>query len=420
MRDKRRSFGQAANLAILTLLVTSTWAAADEKVLHSFTDQEGYTTYAGLLLGASGSLYGLTYEGGSYSCGGGTGCGTVFELVPAEGGKWTEKVLHDFNTMDGFYPQAGLIFDAGGNLYGTTYYGGAHGDGAVFELMPTTTGHWTEKLLYSFRNNGRDGYYPDAGLVFDASGNLYGTTNLGGTYSVGAVFRLAPNADGSWSEKVLHSFNNSFNFNGTDGFYPAAGLIFDSSGHLYGTTLYGGLYGDGTVFALTPIDDGSWSEKVLHNFNTNGSDGYYPYAGMILDSSGSLLGTTYAGGAYDSGTVFELTPKQDGSWSEEVLYSFDDKGRDGYNPYASLVSDTAGNLYGTTLNGGAYDSGTVFELSPTASGKWGEKVLHSFNHNGRDGVNPYAGLIVDAAGNLYGTTAEGGADNDGTVFELSP
>jgi uncharacterized repeat protein (TIGR03803 family) len=424
MRAKRHSVGQGATLAIvsMSLLVTSTWTYAQEKVLHSFNEEGGYYAYAGLILGASGGLYGVTYEGGSDGCDG-AGCGTIFELTPSRSGRWSEKVLYNFRTTggrDGFYPQAGLIFDAAGNLYGTTYAGGAHGDGTVFELTPTAKGGWSEKVLHSFRNNGEDGYYPDAGLVFDASGNLYGTTNEGGAHAVGTVFQLTPHEDGSWSERVLHSFNNNFNFSGKDGFYPEAGLVFNAAGSLYGTTLYGGVYGAGTVFELTPTAEGDWSERVLHSFNSNGKDGYYPYAGLILGPSGNLYGTTYAGGAYDYGTVFEVAPTAGGVLAEKVLYSFNDKGTGGYSPYAGLILDSVGSLYGTTLNGGAHNSGTVFELTSTAGGSWMEKVLHSFRENGSDGVNPYAGLIFDAAGNLYGTTAEGGAHDTGTVFEVTP
>lgn len=423
MRGKRLSSRPSVLVAVLTVAgsVTSTWAAPREKVLYSFNGKEGYYPYAGLILDPSGTfLYGMTYEGG-YGCGG-SGCGTVFGLTLAADLRWREKLLHTFNNDDasyGFDPQSGLIFDAAGNLYGTTYYGGAHGYGTVFELMPTVSGGWTEKVLHSFTKNGKDGYYPGANLVFDASGNLYGTTNLGGFYTVGTVFELTPNDDGSWREKVLHSFNNNFDFTGRDGFYPEAGLVFNASGYLYGTTLYGGVYGDGTVFELRPNEDGDWTEKVLHSFNTNGKDGYYPYAGLVSDTAGNLYGTTYAGGAYDEGTVFQLTATS-GAWAERLLHSFSARGKDGYNPYAGLIFDAAGNLYGTTLNGGAHNSGTVFELMPAAGEHWTEKVLHHFAHDGKDGINPYAGLIFDAAGNLYGTTFAGGAYDEGTVFELTP
>src|SRR5664279_5403051 len=206
-------------------------------------------------------------------------------------------------------------------------------------------------------------------------------------------------------EQVLHNFNN----NGTDGTFPQAGLIVDGAGNLYGTTSEGGTYiscsgGCGTVFELTPNGSGGWTETVLHNFNSNGTDGANPYAGLIFDAAGNLYGTTTTGGTYYVGTVFELSPSQGGGWTEKVLYSFNYNGTDGNYPQASLTIDAAGNLYGTTWAGGpyGYGYGTVFELTPAAGGGWTETVLHNFV--GTDGAAPLAGLIFDAAGNLYGTT----------------
>jgi uncharacterized repeat protein (TIGR03803 family) len=314
-------------------------------------------------------------------------------LAPAAGAASKYKVLHRFHGANGTNPYAGLILDAAGNLYGTTYYGGASGDGTVFKLAPNQDGSWTESVLHSF--NRSDGWSPQAGLIFDAAGNLYGTTVVGGASSDGTVFKLAPNQDGSWTESVLHSFN------GSDGWVPYAGLIFDAAGNLYGTTVEGGDTNVGTVFKLAPNQDGSWTESVLHSFH--GSDGAYPYAGLIFDAAGNLYGTTVEGDT-NVGTVFKLAPNQDGSWTESVLHSFN--GRNGQYPYAGLIFDAAGNLYGTTYGGGASADGTVFELAPNQDGSWTESMLHSFH--GSDGERPRAGLIFDAAGNLYGTTAGGG------------
>src|ERR1019366_2578878 len=307
MRGKRLSIGLRAALAIFTaiLFVTSIWAAAEEKVLHNFNNDgtDGYYPEVGLIVDAAGNLYGTTTAGGAYNS------GTGFELTPAAGGGWTETVLHNFgNGTDGATPYAGLIFDAAGNLYGTTQYGGTYGVGTVFELTPAGGGSWTEKVLYSFNHNGADGGVPAAGLIFDAAGNLYGTTVNGGTGSncvlgCGTVFELTPAAGGGWTEQVLHSFNN----NGADGSTPFAGLIFDAAGNLYGTTFAGGTYGYGTVFELTPAAGGGWTETVLHNFG-NGTDGTAPYAGLIFDAAGNLYGTTFVGGTYGYGTVFEVTP----------------------------------------------------------------------------------------------------------------
>jgi uncharacterized repeat protein (TIGR03803 family) len=421
MRGKRFSVGLKATLAVftVTLFVTGI-AASQEKVLHSFNKTDGANPYASLISDHAGNLYGTTYAGGAY------GYGTAFELRPKSGGGWTEKVLHSFNNngTDGYNPYASLIFDASGNLYATTYYGGSGscingtvvvGCGTVFELTPQAGGSWKETVLHNFDDNGTDGFYPYAGLTFDSAGGLYGTTEWGGTGVYGTVFELTPAAGGSWTESVLHNFSD----NGTDGYFPEAGLIFDAVGNLYGTTEWGGTGVYGTVFELMPTAGGTWTETVLHNFSVNGTDGDLPLGGLIFDAAGNLYGTTYEGGVYDSdGTVFELTFTASGSWTETVLHNFDDNDVDGYLPEGGLILDASGNLYGTTVAGGNLLKGTVFELTPTAGGSWTEKVLHNFSDNGKDGENPYAGLISDAAGNLYGTTYEGGAYGYGTVFEI--
>jgi uncharacterized repeat protein (TIGR03803 family) len=361
MRGKRLSIGLRAALVIFTvsLLVTSTWASTNwyEKVLRSFGNgTDGYAPSAGLIFDAAGNLYGTTQYGG-----GANAYGTVFELTPAGGGNWTETVLYSFRSgTDGAVPGAGLIFDAAGNLYGTTTAGGPN-NGTVFELTPTTAGGWTEQVLYRFcsQANCTDGQYPYGSLIFDAAGNLYGTTEFGGTYGAGTVFKLTPAAGGGWTETVLYSFGR-----GTDGASPLVGLIFDVVGNLYGTTTFGGTYGAGTVFELTPTAGGGWTETVLHSFNpNNGTDGFNPYAGLIFDAAGNLYGTTYYGGSYGGGTVFELTPAAGGGWTETVLRSFGN-GTDGFWPYAGLIFDHAGNLYGTTEYGGTHNYGTVFELTP--------------------------------------------------------
>jgi uncharacterized repeat protein (TIGR03803 family) len=339
------------------------------------------------------------------------GCLTVVTPLFADS---KEQVLYSFNDngTDGYNPDAGLIFDAVGNLYGTTPIGGANADGVIFELTPGINGTWTETVLYPFCSVSgcTDGQYPIAGLILDAAGNLYGTTVNGGTHDRGTVFQLSPGANGTWTETVLYSFNN----NHKDGRDPEAGLIFDASGNLYGTTLLGGAYGYGTVFQLTPGGNGTWTETLLHSFQNNTRDGIYPYAGLIFDPAGNLYGTANGGGEHGEGAVLQLVPGTNGKWKERILHSFN--GKDGLEPYSGLIFDVAGNLYGTTHSGGAsgtgcggYGCGTVFELTPGANGKWTEKVLHSFNDNGKDGYGPYAGLTFDAAGDLYGTAYYGGA-----------
>jgi uncharacterized repeat protein (TIGR03803 family) len=232
-----------------------------------------------------------------------------------------------------------------------------------------------------------------------------GAGNLYGSTTVSStIFKLTPNSDGTWTENVLYRFS------GPDGGDPLASLIFDATGNLYGTTADGGASDAGTVFKLTPNSDGTWTESVLHSFS--GPDGGTPYAGLIFDAAGNLYGTTSSGGAGGGGVVFELTPNSHGSWKEHVLHAFKGE-KDGATPYASLTFDPAGNLYGTTYSGGAHKNGVVFKLD--SNHKF--TVIHAFN---KDGANPYAGLTLDAAGNLYGTTVNGASNNGGVVFKLAP
>jgi uncharacterized repeat protein (TIGR03803 family) len=404
---------------VAALLFTAHTFAATHKLLHSFNPggADGADPYAGLIADAADNLYGTTTQGGPDNA------GTVFQLSPNGDGSWTEKVLHsfNFNYVDGRRPYASLILDAAGNLYGTTIYGGIRDAGTVFELSPNGDGSWTEKVLHSFGDE-NDGWAPQAALVLDSNGNLYGTTQYGGIHfcngaSCGTVFELSPREDGGWSEKVLHSFGN-----GSDGAGPVGSLIFDGAGNLYGTTSGGGIHngcsgGCGTVFELTPREGGSWSETILHNFGHR--DGTVPQAGLIFDATGNLYSTTSQGGIYDGGTVFSMQPRQGGGWTVTVLYNFNQE-QNGGGPVGTLVMDRAGNLYGATSYGGSfYDYGAVFELKRRQGGGWTEAVLHSFGAPS-DGSMPQAGLIIDAAGNLYGTTMVGGTYNWGAVFSLTP
>ncbi len=410
-------------LAILIVaLALSEWMTAQtESVTYNFSGYSGYYfgPNAGLAFDSEGNLYGTTSLGGT------SNCGRVFELTPQTNGAWTEKVLHNFTGKDGCAAYGNLILDSKGNLYGTTNVGGAFNDGVVFELRHSAGGGWVEQVLHSFNRNGVDGYGPSAGLVFDSFGNLYGTTTLGGTNgAVGTVFELSPGTNGIWTETPLYAFNS---LDGKNGAYPLAGVIFGSSGRIFGTAAHGGANNNnwGVVFELTP-QSGGWTETVLHTFQNNGVDGSGPAAGLISDSAGNLYGTTNDGGTgpcnfegvLGCGTVFELSPQTGGGWEEAVLYSFQG-GTDGEYPRASLILDAAGDLYGTTQEGGAYGSGTVFELTPLQGGVWTERVMHSFGKN-EDGLIPEAGLVLDSAGNLYGTTEFGGVHGAGTVFRLVP
>jgi uncharacterized repeat protein (TIGR03803 family) len=337
-------------------------------------------------------------------------------------GAWAQgkyKILHKFTGADGSVPISVLIFDTAGNLYGTTTYGGCCGNGTVFKLAPNADGSWTHSVLYSFTGRG-DGSAVMSGVTLDAVGNLYGTTVGGGDYGLGTVYKLMPNVDGTWTETVLHSFS------GSDGWQVVGGLVFDKNGNLYGTATLGGAYGHGVVFRLAPNSDGSWTESVLHSF-MGGTEGGYPDHGkLIFDANGNLYGATAGWNGGDSnGTVFELTPNSDGTWTHVVLHSFSG-GADGATPQGTLTFDRAGSLYGTTLFGGAYGYGTIFTLTRGSDGKWKKYVVHQFRGE-TDGIGPWAGVVFDTEGNLYGTTDDGGTGSCsdgtgtgcGTVFKLS-
>lgn len=419
----------AVIVAFATIAASNLRAARKEKVLHAFNGGKGGSdSYSSLVFDSLGNLYGTTQRGGDLTPCDGAGCGVVFKLSPSSNGKWKETVLHTFSGgKDGAFPSAGLTFDSAGNLYGTTELGGntsaplcqESGCGVVFKLTPDSSGHWKESVLHSF--NGNDGDAPFAGVIFDASGNLYGTTVGGGdTQGHGVVFQLTPTANGKWKETVLHRFTG-----GKDGALPFAGVIFDKNGNLYGTADSGGDLsnclgsGCGVVFRLTPGSRGKWKENVLHAF-AGGKDGATPFD-LVLDSAGNLYSTTNSGGKLGNGTAFQLSPSTGGGWKKTTLHNFGGSG-DGGGPGAGLILDAAGNLYGTTIFGGqscGSGCGIVFELTPTSNDHWKERILYSFR-GGDDGGAPSADLTIDSGGNLYGTTPGGGAHNAGVVFEVSP
>jgi uncharacterized repeat protein (TIGR03803 family) len=323
------------------------------------------------------AVYGTTEGGGAYSN------GVVYKVDQAG----NETVLYSFTGgADGGYPMGDLTSDSAGNLYGTTYYGGTHSSGTVFKVDPSGN----ETVLHNFE--GTDGANPAAGVVLDASGNLYGTTYTGGAYSWGVAFKI--NSIGN--EKILYSFTG-----GSDGGLPQARLIRDSLGNLYGTAQQGGL-GAGVVFKVDPAGN----ETVLHAFTA--LDGGEPLAPVTRDPAGNLYGTTKAGGTYFAGVVYKLDP----SGNETVLYSFTN-GADGAYPYGGVVRDASGNLYGTTLQGGQEGHGVVFKVDANGN----ETVLHAFT-GGKDGARPFGALARDLAGNLYGTTSDGGANGDGVVYKI--
>lgn len=390
---RQRAVNGALALAVFivpTVVVTQSVQAQSFSLLYSFTAADGDDTKPGLVRDKAGNLYGTTPIGGS------SRSGEVFKLDTAG----TETVLHSFTEPDGAGPASVLLSDKAGNLYGTTIAGGTSNLGTVFKVDTTNT----ETVLHSF--TGPDGVFPVAGLVRDKAGNLYGTTFYGGASGEGTVFKLDPTG----TETVLYSFTG-----GADGANPHGSLILDKAGNLYGTTSLGGLLscfgaGCGVVFKL----DTTGTETVLHSFT--GPDGANPDAGLVRDKEGNLYGTTSGGGPSKEGTVFKL----DTTPTETVLYSFTGLA-DGAGPLAGLVRDKAGNLYGTTNQGGNLSCkapsgcGVVFKVDPAGV----ETVLHSFT-GGADGSVLYGDLVQDKAGNLYGTTSNGGASGVGTVFKLTP
>jgi uncharacterized repeat protein (TIGR03803 family) len=372
--------------------------------------------YSRLIKDGAGNLYGTTGAGGANDS------GTVFKLTPnADKTQWTETVLYSFcaqnegglSCTDGMNPYWGLTMDGAGNLYGTTTHGGAHasvnGDGTVFKLTPNADKtQWTHTVLYNF-GPGEDGSFPNSGLTMDAAGNLYGGTFRGGRsggvfgLTSGTVFALTPNADKTeWTHTVLYSFCalNEGEELCIDGAVPNGNLIMDTAGNLYGTTIEGGAHmtpsgylgGSGTVFKLTPnADKTQWTETVLYSFcaQPNCADGYIVLGGLIMDAPGSLYGTTSQGGSTGGGTVFALTPNAAKTvWTETVLYSFCAQSgcADGYDLAAGLIMDAAANLYGATVAGGpgqhgtyVYLGGTVFKLAPNADKtQWTHTVLYGF------------------------------------------
>jgi uncharacterized repeat protein (TIGR03803 family) len=422
--------------AVVIILVASAWAASTEKVLYTFTGREdGATPVSSVIFDKEGNLYGTASAGGSVACV--SGCGTVFKLTPSAGGGWMETVIYSFQGgSDGAAPDS-LIFDRQGNLYGTTIGGGGSacflGCGTVFKLA-RAHGAWAESVLYRFQG-GNDGANPD-GVVFDAKGTLYGTVYRGGDLTCGyqgsgcgVVFKLTPSGRGEWNETVLHKFGST----STDGQFPNP-VVFDGKGNLYGTTQEGGTaeYGYGTIFELTPNSEGDWTETLLYSF-TGRRDGGIPIGGVIFDESGNLYGANYNGGLYRAGDIFKLKARASSArpWKEKVVYNYGGQEFDGVQPSAGVTFDKEGNLYGVTQYGGGngrgYGDGAVVKLTPNLGGSWTESVLYGFS-GGSDGGQPGASVIVDSAGNVFGTTSVGGTgdcnggngNGCGVVFEITP
>jgi uncharacterized repeat protein (TIGR03803 family) len=375
---------------------------AAERILHTFTGgNDGSEPDSGLALDRFGNLYGTTFFGGSANA------GVVYRITRTSSGL-RETVIYAFKggSSDGANPSGSLLITPGGRIFGTTT-GGGLGYGVVFELVPSSTGY-TEKLLHAFPR-GEDPV--NAGVITDASGNLYGETAGGGAFGDGTIYELKHTSTG-YKYALLYSFAS-----GTDGDYPSGGLIFDSAGNLYGTTASGGPGFDGDVFELKPAGNGTWTETVLYTFTGN-SDGVNPESALAMDSSGNLFGTTVFGGdtscagGFGCGEVFELT-NSGGVWTKTIVHAFTDT-PDGHGPMAGVTFDAAGNMFGTTSNGGNSGTGVLYEISPTTGG-WTESVVYSFS-NGADGGFPATPVTFDAKGDLFGTAQFGGSAGDGVAF----
>ena len=378
---------------------------ASVKTLANFVGSLGSLPASNLITDSAGDLFGTTTFSGPSS-----DYGSLFEITKTAGGYASTPVILTQITT-GLVPDGGVVADAAGNLFGTTSRGGANNDGTVYEVAKTPTGYASAPILIA-TFNGTNGASPQAGLITDAAGDLFGTTNIGGANNDGTVFEIAKTPSGYGAVTTLVSFNAS-------DLYPQAALIADAAGNLFGTTAGGGQTGaggPGTVFELAKTATG-YASTPTPLLSFTGADGYGPLDSLIADAAGDLFGTTSSNGAFGGGTVFEIAKTATGYASTPiVLANFN--GPNGQNPYGSLIADYAGNLFGTTYGGGANRDGTVFEIAKTAGGYGALTTVASFNLT--NGEEPQGGLIADAAGNLYGTTVAGGATGStGTVFEIT-
>ena len=411
MTGRRAAIGALALAIVFVLTIVASPAAQAQtyNVLYTFTGgPDGAGPFAGLTMDRGGKLYGTTHSGNS-----GTNWGNVFQLL-RKGSGWA---LNPLGVFDGNLSSR-TVFGPDGLLYSTSPNNIAgYINGYVFNMRPevnactTAICPWNPTVLYAF-SGGADGANPRYGdLIFDHAGNIYGTAPAGGNGN-GVVYEMTRSGNG-WTEQPMYTFS------GPDGEQPFAGVIFDNAGNLYGTTAQGGSAGFGTVYELSPAENG-WTETVLYSFQ-NGSDGSTLIGGLIFDQFGNLYGATDNGGSGGGGTVFELTPSG-GGWTYNLLYSFTGGAQCG--PRAALVMDGAGNLYGTTYCGGANNLGSVFKLTPS-SPSWTYTSLHDFT-DGSDGAKPISNVIFDTAGNLYGTASVGGNHANcgnigcGVVWEITP
>lgn len=408
-----------ALICALTLFATQLTQAQTFTVLHNFTGGADGGGPNGLSGDGNGNFYGTT-------AGSNPGRGIVYRFSHV-GSSWILTPLYRFQGgADGEVPNATVTVAGDGTLYGTTTAGGGGpcnwngfvGCGTIFHLRPQPTRcavvscAWNETILYAFQGAGSDLQFPFAEVTFDPAGALYGTASDEGSGARGGVYKLTP-AHGGWTYAVIHKFGGA-----NDGALPYDAVALDQAGNVYGTAEYGGMFpNNGMVFELSPSGSG-WSETALYNFRGQ-LDGSQPYSGLTFDSAGNLYGTTTAGGQLNSGAVFEFAPAQ-GGFTYSVLYNgFDSATQSGGGPQSKLVMDQAGNLYGTQNQGGSFDEfgGLIFKLTPTQNG-WIFTDLHDFTQV--DGQSPSGNLVLDSDGNLYGTTQVGGTFGEGVIWEITP
>jgi uncharacterized repeat protein (TIGR03803 family) len=404
-------------IIVLFLVVTIFSAAASAgttfQIVYTFVGGNNASQPSTpLTVDGAGRLYGDSYFGGGTTACNENGCGTVFQLVP-KNGHWAEQVLTNFpGSTYGPYASAPLVLDNAGNIYGigTDEYTNTDGEfvtGQLFELL-NSDGSYTETTLHYFILGDTDAEYPQPGLVRDREGNLYGSSDEGGSSNEGTVFEFSPTGDGTWTETLI------FQFGTEKSDYPIGPMAIDKEGNLYGITANGGDYGFGAVYRLSK-ENGAWEFRELYDFPPPNVLNPPTPGGLVVDDEGNLyVNTQYEGTGV--GSLFKLTPAQ-GYWTYSLIHSFTGATDGGY-PSGALAVDASGNIYGTTFLGGMYGNGTVFEFTPGASGTWSETVLYNFRGTA-DGLYP-DGVIRDSAGNLYGTTEIGGAGLDGIVFEITP
>lgn len=401
----------ALMLTVISLMIASATPAPCQTyhIIHTFTGaNDGGIPEAGLTADGHGNFYGTTSYGGAH------GYGTVFRMT-LHGSSWLLSPLYSFTGgTDGSDPETRVVFGPDGSLYGTTNVGTVYNLRPAATRQPSALVGWTARTLYQFQGLA-DGAFPYGDLIFDQSGNVYGGVLLGGLgcyEGCGSVYELTPSGGGGWTKTVVYAFQG-----GNDGESPV-GIVFDQSGNIIGAAYQGGQYGYGTIFELTP-SSGGWEETTLYSFNYSGTGGYLPEAGLIEDAAGNFYGST-SDGPGGSGAIFKLSPAVGGGWTYTVLYNLP-SGYEG-GPKAPLTMDAAGNLYGT-IDGYCQDClGGIFKLR-AGQGGWTFTSLHDFT-GGSDGAHPHSNVSIDAIGNLFGTASTGGAGCNGggcgVVWEITP